>query len=99
MLLREGRALLTETVDDIITELGPKLHGLIANVPRTPERTIPPLSLFEQQVLEVLTADPLHIDVIAEQTSLTAADALVRLLGLECKSVVRQLPGKYFVRL
>lgn len=99
LLLREGRALLTETVEDIITELGPKLQGLIPDVPRAPVRTIPPLSLFEQQVLDVLTADPLHIDVIAEQTSLTAADALVRLLGLECKSVVRQLPGKYFVRL
>lgn len=99
MLLREGRALLTETVDDIIAELGPKLQGLIPNVPRAPERAIPPLSLFEQQVLDVLSGDPLHIDAITERTSLTAADALVRLLGLECKSVVRQLPGKYFVRL
>ncbi len=100
LLLREGRALLTETVDDIIDELGPRLAGLIPDdVPPTPERIIPTLSLFEQHVLDVLSEDPLHIDAIAERTSLTAADALVRLLGLECKSVVRQLPGKYFVRL
>ena len=33
LLLREGRALLVETVDDIIAELGPKLRGLIPDVP------------------------------------------------------------------
>lgn len=99
LLLREGRALLTETVDDIIAELAPKLSGFISDVAPPPGSPIPPLSLFEQHVLDVLTADPLHIDAIAERTSLTAADALVRLLGLECKSVVRQLPGKYFVRM
>jgi DNA processing protein len=99
LLLREGRAMLVETVDDIITELEPKLRGLIPDIPSPPERTLPPLTLFEQQVFDVLTGDPLHIDVIAERTSLTTADTLVRLLGLECKSVVRQLPGKHFIRL
>jgi DNA processing protein len=99
LLLREGRAMLTETVDDIIAELGPKLHGLIPDVPAAPERVPPPLSLFEQQVYDVLSGDPLHIDAIAERTSLTTADSLVRLLGLECKGAVRQLPGKHFVRL
>jgi DNA processing protein len=99
LLLREGRALLIETVDDIVTELGPKLCGLIPDIPSPPVRELPPLSLFEQQVFDVLSGDPLHIDAIAERTSLTTADALVRLLGLECKSVVRQLPGKHFIRL
>jgi DNA processing protein len=99
LLLREGRALLTETVDDIITELGPKLQGLITTIPTPPVQDAPSLSLFEQHVFDVLGTDPLHIDAIAERTSLTTADALVRLLGLECKSVVRQLPGKHFIRL
>ncbi len=99
LLLREGRAMLVETVDDIITELEPKLRGLIPDVPVPPERVLPPLTLFEHQVFDVLGRDPLHIDVIAERTSLTTADTLVRLLGLECKAVVRQLPGKHFIRL
>ncbi len=99
LLLREGRAMLIETAEDIITELGPHLFGLIPDVPPPSEPALPTLSLFEQQVYDVLGAEPLHIDMIAERTSLTPADALVRLLGLECKSVVRQLPGKHFIRL
>ena len=98
-LLREGHAQLCETVDDILTELDPKLRGLIPDLPVPPVTPVPSLSLFEQQVLDVLTQEPQHIDHIAEQTALSTAETLVRLLGLECKSVVRQLPGKHFIRI
>lgn len=98
-LLREGHALLCETIDDIIAELSPKLRGLIPDIPAPPRREVPPLSLFEQQVLDVLTPEPLHIDSIAEQTALSTAETLVSLLGLECKGIVRQLPGKHFIRI
>jgi DNA processing protein len=98
-LLREGHALLCETADDIIEELSPKLRGLIPDTPVPPVRELPALSLFEQQVLDVLTRDPQHIDSIAERTALSTSETLVRLLGLECKSVVRQLPGKHFLRI
>lgn len=98
-LLREGRALLVETAEDIIAELAPALQGLLPAITAPPPPAPPPVSLFEQQVLDVLSREPLHIDAIAERTALTAADALVRLLGLECKGVVRQLPGKHFIRI
>jgi len=97
-LLRDGQALLTETPDDILSELHPHLRGLIPDLPLPPPRETPPLSLFEQRVAEVIGDEPSHIDAISEQTSLSSAETLVHLLALECKGVVRQLPGKHFVR-
>jgi DNA processing protein len=55
--------------------------------------------LFEKKIYDVLDDDPLHIDVIATRANVTTADALVHLLSLEFKSLVKQLPGKLFVRM
>jgi DNA processing protein len=96
-LLRNGLALLTETLDDILTELRPHLDGVIADLAPLVQET-PPMTLFEQRVADVITLEPVHIDWISEHASLTAAETLVHLLSLECKGLVRQLPGKHFVR-
>jgi DNA processing protein len=63
-----------------------------------PKKVIPDLSLFERAIFEQVSADPIHIDDLAERSSLSPADALVALLGLEFKGLVRQLPGKWFIR-
>jgi DNA processing protein len=39
-----------------------------------------------------------HIDTLAARTGFSVADALVHLLALEFKGIVRQRPGKVFVR-
>ncbi len=98
-LLRDGHALLTETVDDILGELHPQLRGVIGDLPSPPPPETPPLSLFEQRVADVLTDEPVHIDAITGLSSLSASETLVHLLALECKGLVRQLPGKHFVRI
>jgi DNA processing protein len=63
---------------------------------RDHQPVIPELTLFEQKIFDVLTDNPLHVDMIAEQASLSASDVLVHLLGLEFKGLVKQLPGKMF---
>jgi len=98
-LLREGQALLTETVEDILNELRPHLDGLIPDLPAPPQQELPPLTLFEQRVADVISNEPVHIDWITERSALTPAETLVHLLSLECKGIVRQLPGKHFVRI
>ena len=98
MLIKTGRAKLTEGFDDITNELGPRLHHVAGKQGRS-EVQLPQLTLFEHTVYEALTADPLHIDQLAEQTGLSTPDALVTLLNLEFKNLIRQLPGKMFVRL
>ncbi len=48
--------------------------------------------------MHFLSADPIHIDALADRSELSTADALVTLLSLEFKGAVRQLPGKLFIR-
>jgi DNA processing protein len=96
-LVQEGRAKLVQCVEDVLEELGPQMRHLLKN-----ERTTAPvieLTLFEKNVLNVLSDQPLQIDRIAELTETSTADALVNLLSLEFKNLVRQLPGKMFIRL
>lgn len=97
-LVKLGKAHLTDSIDDILEELAPRLRGIPgARIPqpRVPE---PDLTLFERRVFDVLTESPAHIDDVARLAELAVSDTLVHLLGLEFRGVVRQLPGKMFLR-
>lgn len=93
LLIQQGRAKLVQSIDDILVELGD-----VGPTPRKNPAEALSLTLFEQRVYDMLDATPQHIDLIAEKTQSSPADALVMLLSLEFKGLVRQLPGKYFVR-
>ncbi|HEV2915842.1 MAG TPA: DNA-processing protein DprA [Pyrinomonadaceae bacterium] len=57
------------------------------------------LTATEHAVWKLLSTDnPAHIDALAEVSSLTVAELSGTLLGLEMRELVRQLPGKCFVR-
>jgi DNA processing protein len=95
-LIREGRAKLVQRVEDILEELGPQLrHALKKDA--IPESAAD-LTLFERRLFDKLSSDPIHIDELAELAETTTADALVSLLSLEFKGLVRQLPGKMFLK-
>jgi DNA processing protein len=98
-LIREGRAKLVECVDDVLVELGSKLPaGLTVGSVR--ERTsLPDLTLFEKKIYDLLAVEPSHIDSLAELSRLAMPDVLVNLLSLEFKGLVKQLPGKLFLKL
>src|SRR5207249_2613278 len=90
LLIKEGRAALAETVEDILAELQPQLKRWLPSQGEAPKKQAPELTLFEQQLHDVLTEDPIHIDIIAERTGLATSDALVHLLSMEFKGVVKQ---------
>jgi DNA processing protein len=96
LLIKEGKAKLTETVDDILVEIAP--HLLAPEKARRRKET-EDLTIFERTLLDAFGDDPVHIDQIAALTRVAAPEALVHLLSLEFKGAVRQLPGKRFVRL
>ena len=57
------------------------------------------LSASESAVFKLLTADEAtHIDALAEQSALPLSDLAIALLGLEMRDLVRELPGKCYVR-
>jgi len=96
MLIRDGKAKLITGVDDIVEELKHHLRGLIHEERRSEPEV--ELTLFERKLIDVLGSDPIHIDTIAETAALSTSDALVNLLSLEFKGLVKQLPGKQFLR-
>lgn len=57
------------------------------------------LSATEQSVWKLLsTDDATHIDALAEATGLSVPELTGALLGLEMRELIRQLPGKCYVR-
>ncbi len=57
------------------------------------------LSGEEAVLYEALTDTPVHVDGLCEETGLDPSTALVHLLQLEFKGLVRQLAGKQFRRI
>lgn len=97
-LIREGKALLVESLDDIIAELAPRLGGVISTGTPRPRPVQPDLTLFERRVIDALDETPTHIDDISRRSGLSPSDTLVQLLTLEFKGAVRQMAGKLFTR-
>jgi DNA processing protein len=92
LLIRTGRAHLLARPTQLFEDL-PELGG--------PERVRPPapqLTLQEALVFAAIGDVPLHIDDLAARTGISLQELLVVLLQLEFRAVVRQLPGKHFMR-
>ncbi len=94
-LIKAG-AKLVESWEDVLSELVPQLRPRRA----APRPAVPPplLAPAEHRVLELLAAQPLHIDVLIAEAELPAGRVASALVGLEMKGLVRQLPGKVFER-
>jgi DNA processing protein len=95
-LIQDGAKLVT-SVDDILAELPPQLDMFS----KTPAVASPAIHLTEneQKVLNLLSHEPVHIDQLARQTSMPASQLLAILLDLEFKYALKQLPGKFFIKL
>ena len=95
-LIQQGHAMLVLSVDDIIEELG-LAEPALASTPTTPE---PPADLhpIERHLYDALEAEPQHIDTLCQATGYDPSTALVYLLNLEFKGLVRQMAGKQFFR-
>lgn len=98
-LIKKG-AKLCEGADDILSEFEYLFPA--SNKPPSPGETgvLPALSLSENEtkILAAVGNDETHIDEVIRASSLPASAVSVGLLGLEMKRMVRQLPGKLFVR-
>ncbi|MFQ5569068.1 MAG: DNA-processing protein DprA [Rhodothermales bacterium] len=95
-LIQRGHAKLVLTVDDMLDELG------FADQPQasTSEADAKPVDLspIELTIYDALGPEPLHIDALCVKTGHDASTALVYLLSLEFKGLVRQMAGKQFYR-
>ncbi|MBI2948220.1 MAG: DNA-protecting protein DprA [Verrucomicrobia bacterium] len=98
-LIKKG-AKLCEGAEDILSEfeyLFPQTNRLPAP---NESGVLPALTLSEneQKVYAALEEEPTAIDDVIRQSGLPASAASVALLSLEMKRLVKQLPGKLFVK-
>jgi len=96
-LIQQG-AKLVMSASDILDDL----QILLPETKPSPEaaaRPLPPLSDDEQRVFDAIDSSETPIDRIAAKSDLPSATVSSTLLRLELKHLVKQLPGKYFVKL
>src|SRR5256885_12582895 len=96
-LIQQGAKLVMDA-SDILDDL----QILLPETKPSPEaalRPLPPLSEEERQVYEAIDSSETPIDEIAARCDLPSATVSSTLLSLELKRLVKQLPGKYFVKL
>jgi DNA processing protein len=98
-LIKKG-AKLCEGAEDILSEFEYLFPG--SNRPPSPGETgvLPALELSEneQKVYDALEDEERSIDEVIRKSGLPSSAVSVALLSLEMKRVVKQLPGKLFVR-
>ncbi len=98
-LIKKG-AKLCESAEDILSEFEYLFPA--SNRPAAPSETgvLPAIELSgnEQQVYDMLNHEELSIDEVIRKSGLPSSAVSVALLSLEMKRLVKQLPGKLFVR-
>jgi DNA processing protein len=97
-LIKQG-AKLVENADDILEEfeyfarIGPNKDELTDIPSRAPY-----MDETETKVYEIIGHYPMHIDEIARHGEMSASAVSSVLMKLELKGIIKQLPGKIFVR-
>jgi len=92
-LIKEGAALI-DSPQDILDLV--KMSTRAAELRPAPA---PNLAEAEKKLWDIIPgADKIHIDLLAEKAGQGTGEVLSRLLLMELKGFIKQLPGKYFVR-
>ena len=99
-LIKRGQAKLVTELEDILDELEIKLKPVLNKDNFKKEKELKEdLSDTEKKIYDSLCYESVHIDSINELTGLSISDCLVSLLSLEFKGLIRQSPGKNFIKI
>jgi len=96
-LIKQG-AKLVNCVEDIIEELKPQLEIHLKEIKNCGVKENLDLSKTESRIFDVITSAPKHIDEIVRDSGFNINSVLSLLVTMEMKHVIKQLPGKLFVR-
>ena len=96
-LIQQGAKLVMEA-SDILDDLEVLLPEAKPS-PQAVARPLPTLTEDERRVYDAIEATETSIDDIATKSDLPSGNVSSTLLRLELKRLVKQLPGKYFVKL
>ncbi|MCR8526103.1 hypothetical protein WB334_24740, partial [Escherichia coli] len=99
-LLQRGYAALVTCADEVAEILAPMRQQASVAGESAPAPAPQPADLtsVERRLLDVLGAAPVGLDAVVDAADLDTSTALVYLLQLEFRGLVRQLAGKQFAR-
>jgi DNA processing protein len=95
-LIKHG-AMLVENADDIMEGLGMNYPGM-SKTDTFIKRILPDMNDIETAVFNILGDYPMHIDEIQKQGNIASGELSGTLTKMELKGIIKQLPGKMFVR-
>lgn len=97
-LIKKG-AKLVENAEDILSEFffdaGNRHAG---DHIKTTSDTPPDMDILERKVYDILGDYPIHIDQIVRTADMDPGEVLSILMKMELKEIIRQMPGKMFLR-
>jgi DNA processing protein len=102
-LIKQGAKLATNW-EDVVEELPTPVRAELTPVEEADSGqratlTLENLSSSERPIYELLAADEArHVDDLVENSGLSSSEVLAALFDMELRGVVRQLPGKQFVK-
>ncbi|MCM8800941.1 MAG: DNA-processing protein DprA [Candidatus Omnitrophica bacterium] len=95
-LIKQG-ARLVSSVEDILEEFG--FSGIISQNKDNSNKSLrPELTLEEKIIYDLIAEEPVSLEEIVEKTDLELSWVLRIILELEMKGLIKQLPGKQFVK-
>ncbi|MCK5347392.1 MAG: DNA-protecting protein DprA, partial [Candidatus Heimdallarchaeota archaeon] len=97
-LIQQGAKLVC-SVEDIFEELHLPLRKLVHAEEQHSDFRIDSFTDEEKRVFDLLNDEPCYIDNVVSQTNLAYDQSAQVLLALECKKVIRRLPGNYFIKI
>ena len=95
-LVQRGHAGLAVSAADVLAAVAPQREDAAAPAPPPPAPA--DLNAVERRLMDALSSDPRPLDSVCADAEVDAPTALVYLLQLEFRGLVRQLAGKQFYR-
>ncbi len=95
-LIKQGAGLI-ENSDDVLEELGLN-YAWVSKIDTFKRGDIPSMDETEKAIYDLVGDYPMHIDQISRQGNLESKEVSSILMRMELKGIIRQLPGKMFVR-
>ncbi len=102
-LIKQGAKLVTSW-EDVVEELPTEIRAELFPIDKATgeeraslfENALPPL---EKKIFGLLSVDEsIHVDELVEKSELNSSEVLAALCEMEMKGMVRQMPGKQFVK-
>jgi len=92
-LIKDNLAIMALTPEDVINELALDIKSETKE-----QKELFFENALDEQIYKLLTHEPMQIDEIAESVGSSVSKILVSLLNLEFENLIRQLPGKHYIK-